>query len=110
VNSPWGGCVESLVTFATQRFFFPDGTRPSIKPGPMAEDPCRSANDEPDKSACLCVGLSPTYVTLCPGGAHRTALSVMLKVLHCPLMRLCRASRGERPKIPPFSGLGIFFS
>jgi len=38
-----------------------------------------------------------------------TALLVVLKVLHCSFVRLCRASRGERPKIPTFSGLGILF-
>jgi hypothetical protein len=36
VNSPLGGCVESVVTLATQRFFFPelffpDGIRTSSK-------------------------------------------------------------------------------
>jgi hypothetical protein len=34
---------------------------------------------------------------------------VVLEVLHCFFVRLCRASRGERPKIPPLSGLGILF-
>jgi hypothetical protein len=28
VNSPWGGCVDSVVTFATHRFFFPEAFFP----------------------------------------------------------------------------------
>ena len=101
VNSPSGGCVESVVTFATQRFFFfpavffPEDILTVRQAGPMPEQKVRPIKRKYQSA---------------PACTHRTALLMVLEVLHCLLMRLCRSSGAERPQISPLSSLGILLS
>jgi hypothetical protein len=58
---------------------------------PSSPDPCRSANDEPDKSACLCAGPPPIYVTLCPAGPTKQPSQLCLK--YCTAFSCASAAR-----------------
>ena len=89
MKSPWGGCVESVVTFATQRLFFA----------------CRFFLRR-HRTFISRRGLASPQLH----NARKGLGLVVLKILHCFLMRLGRAPGGECSKIPPFSGLGILLA